>query len=607
MMKYDVIVVGAGLAGLTASLKLAKSGKKVALFEKHSVPGGYATNFKRKGKDGNIYTFDVSLHSLSGMNKDCTTYNILNGLGVLEDLEILKKSEPSVIIKKNKEKVYIPNDVNEYKKSLMEYYPNFKNKIESLFDFMKNFYNGMINVTLNSKPREYDQTLEHTSLHHFLKNYVDNETFIEDFSYLWGYAGLPPSKINAFFSMEMISSYIIGGHSYIRGGSGHLTKVMKEHIEKCNSDVYLSSEVLKINSKDNKIISITTNKNETFEANEFIFACDPNHIFSLIDDSSISNHIKNLSSLEKSSSILQLYLGLNSNTKKLDIESSHIFVNNTNHDIFYNNVENGIIDHSSNFLITAYDQMDPTLNEHGAFLNAATLDFGKNWPERGTEEYKNKKQKLTNLLLDKILKIYPKIENHIQVIELGTPKTMTRYTNNTSGSIYGWSQNLKQGGFKRTSFKTPFDNAIVVGAWSYPGGGYEGAMFSGFIGANRLLSKKSTSNNFSNKLISLDKLMNGLVSRFNPENAEGIDVTYKFIFDEHAPIYLEVKNQTAILLPKFQTPEKVDTTLTTTHEVWQKICFKELSGQDALMDGLITCEGNMRNFASIPKMFNKSI
>ena len=77
-MKYDVIIVGTGIAGLTAGLNLAKSGKKIALLEKHYIPGGYATNFTRKGKDGNIYTFDCSLHSLSGMNKDCTVYNIFN-------------------------------------------------------------------------------------------------------------------------------------------------------------------------------------------------------------------------------------------------------------------------------------------------------------------------------------------------------------------------------------------------------------------------------------------------------------------------------------------------------------------------------------------------
>lgn len=83
-MNYDIIIIGSGMGGLTASLKLAKSGKKVALFEKHYVPGGYATNFKRKGKDGNIYNFDSSLHALAGSGKNGAIYPIMDELGILK-------------------------------------------------------------------------------------------------------------------------------------------------------------------------------------------------------------------------------------------------------------------------------------------------------------------------------------------------------------------------------------------------------------------------------------------------------------------------------------------------------------------------------------------
>jgi len=46
--KYDAIIIGAGLGGLTAGAKLAKEGKKVLLIEQHTIPGGCATTFKRK-------------------------------------------------------------------------------------------------------------------------------------------------------------------------------------------------------------------------------------------------------------------------------------------------------------------------------------------------------------------------------------------------------------------------------------------------------------------------------------------------------------------------------------------------------------------------------
>jgi phytoene dehydrogenase-like protein len=46
-MKYDIIIVGAGLGGLTAGAKLTREGKKVLVIEQHSKPGGCATTFRR--------------------------------------------------------------------------------------------------------------------------------------------------------------------------------------------------------------------------------------------------------------------------------------------------------------------------------------------------------------------------------------------------------------------------------------------------------------------------------------------------------------------------------------------------------------------------------
>jgi all-trans-retinol 13,14-reductase len=68
---YDLIVIGSGLAGLTAANVLGKSGRKVALLEQHYNYGGMATWFKRRGG----HTFDISLHGFPvGMKKTCRKY-----------------------------------------------------------------------------------------------------------------------------------------------------------------------------------------------------------------------------------------------------------------------------------------------------------------------------------------------------------------------------------------------------------------------------------------------------------------------------------------------------------------------------------------------------
>ncbi len=53
--KYDTIVIGGGIAGLSSAAYLAKAGKKVAVFEQHNIPGGYYTSFTRNG-----VIFDIS-------------------------------------------------------------------------------------------------------------------------------------------------------------------------------------------------------------------------------------------------------------------------------------------------------------------------------------------------------------------------------------------------------------------------------------------------------------------------------------------------------------------------------------------------------------------
>lgn len=602
-MHYDVIVIGAGLAGLISALKLCKNGKKVALFEKHRIPGGYATNFARKGKDGNLYTFDVSLHSLSGANEGATVYNILNTLGVTKDVEFLPKKENSVLIKNNK-KLYIPNDHEKYKQTLIENYPSYKENIESLFKYLHDLYDNMIGLSLEKTIPRYEGELTELTLHDFLKKFVDNDDFIEDFSYLWVYAGLPPSKLSAPFALSMITSYIFGGENYVRGGGGQLSKVIKEHIEACGGDVFLSSEIMKITADGEKITSVTTKNDETFTGDTFIFAGDPINTFSIIENSNLATkYLEVLNEREKSTAITQLYVAIDCSTEEIGIEDSHLFFyGKNNSDEIYEKFKQGDLEDLS-FIVTAYDKLDPELNKHGAYFNMAILDYAHNWPERGTDEYKEKKKQVIDLFMEKLTNLYPKLKDHVQVVELGTPRTTQRYTNNTGGTIYGWAQTIDQGGTNRKYLKTPFKNVVMAGAWSHPGGGYEGAIFSGLLAGTRTLM--SICDGSETGLMPISQIMEGLIKKFNPDNAKDVDLTFKFCFEGHDPIYLQVKDQKACLLD--EVPGKIDTTLTMTHKTWYQIAFEEISGRDALFDGLVKCDGNLRAFASIPTIFNKPL
>ena len=88
MSDYDVIVVGAGNAGLTAAATLQRAGKRTLLLEQHNVPGGCATSFRR-GR----FEFEVALHQLSGVGTEGQPMSLREGfaqLGIADKLDFVQ-------------------------------------------------------------------------------------------------------------------------------------------------------------------------------------------------------------------------------------------------------------------------------------------------------------------------------------------------------------------------------------------------------------------------------------------------------------------------------------------------------------------------------------
>ena len=77
---YDAVIVGAGNGGLSAAAYLAKEGKKVLLLEKHNLPGGCATSFRR-GR----FEFEGTLHEMCQMGEgenEGAVRRLLDGYGL---------------------------------------------------------------------------------------------------------------------------------------------------------------------------------------------------------------------------------------------------------------------------------------------------------------------------------------------------------------------------------------------------------------------------------------------------------------------------------------------------------------------------------------------
>jgi prolycopene isomerase len=106
--------------------------------------------------------------------------------------------------------------------------------------------------------------------------------------------------------------------------------------------------------------------------------------------------------------------------------------------------------------------------------------FQEDYFKENKDEYRKEKERIANILIEKVeTTLLPGLRDAIEVMEIGTPLTNIRYTKNFKGAIYGFDQTLDNSGQNRLDHSTPIKNLYLSGAWTKPGHGYGGVIYSG--------------------------------------------------------------------------------------------------------------------------------
>lgn len=497
--EYDVIFVGAGLGSLSAASLISQKGKKVLVIDKHNIPGGYATNFSRKD-----FNFDVSLHSFDGVVKGAYSYKVIEDCGVANKVEFL---EHKILYHFQHGDVDIKvkhRDIEDYKEQLFKHFPDEKKNIINLFiEADKNFENmaGFLYskksfwLRLIATPFFYKRILkyEHDTVDDFFSRFTQNEKLKATLSAQWSYYGLPAKDLAfGYFSYPFIDYLRNGGYS-IKGGSQQLSNALTEVIEENGGKILLSSPVSRIYI-DNKgrVEGVESKKLGFIRAKKVVTNISPYAVKEMIgDDKFKPKFMDKLESLKVSISGFQVYIGLDCTLQELGVKEDEyirFFSPEVSQSEQFEHIKNGnLFDNKTGWSINYFSNVDPSMVSDGkSSLGLFTLEGAVDWHSLSKIEYREKKKELTDLLISKASSIIPNLEKHIEVCETGSPRTMTKFTNNPEGAIYGFEQNINQSGlFKRFPQKYPIKNLYQVGAWTFPGAGFIGTMLSARILVDR--------------------------------------------------------------------------------------------------------------------------
>ena len=603
--KKSVIIVGSGLGGLSAGALLAKQGFKVTVIEKHFQYGGYATMFKRRGSNGKIINFDVSLHGIGNLSKDRNQYKIFDKIGLFDKIEVLRKKETATIVKKNSE-VDIYDSWDKYLEDSIERYPEEADGIRALFGFLKDLDHDMeINAYRDKKiPKFYDE-LSNISIYDFVKKYVNNEEFIYDFCFLWLYYGLQPKQLNALYYCLAWIGYHIGGTYYIKGGGGALSDALVSIIEENNGILIKNEEIETIIENNGKIDKVISKKGKEYYADIYILNGCPIPLVERMNDSDLKKQeLENFYRLNPSISLTQLYIGLDDNPEKYGLNKADYFFENTDPDFGFSSIENG--DYKTTpMAIVNYNLMDPDLNKDCGFIAITIGDYMKLWPE-DKEEYIKQKKFVTNVLCERLYEKFPQVKGHIIALELGTPRTMQRYTDNIGGAVYGFEQSLDGSGYSRPYIKSSFENLYYASAWTQPGGGYEGALRSGIMCSDLIINSKSK--NVSNTSKPNDQMISslyikGMIAQANKEAAKNVKGIIELYFkDENEHYYVKVDNGKITLVKDTESNVKI----ICDYKIWKDIGDGNIRGEDAFRRKDLIVEGDLELFSHVPKIFSSN-
>lgn len=504
-MIYDAVIIGSGLGGLSCAAYMARHGWKLLVLEKHGIPGGYATSFRRGD-----FTFDAVLHMIDGVGKGQKMRRLLEECGVADKIEFVKIKDFGRIILPDYDLRLPSGDIEGVVSILENAFPHERKGIRSLFRHMTRIFEDQMRFSISKAPfplqlpffpflyRALFPVVNKTCSQLFDKHVQDEKLKAVIYANCF-YYGLPPSRLNMPYGVGPNMDYWTEGAYYPKGGNQAIPDAFVDVIKQNGGDILFHNEVVRIITENGKATGVVTGQKVTHQGRKIVSNASPYDTFLAMvgKEKFPPKFISKLDHMEPSISCFVVYLGLDAGfTAALNNTRDYeIFVSDTyDLDQDYQSGVSCDVEKAS-FIMTLYSNVDSSLAKNNKFVMGLMQIHGYEYWKRYVgaytagkkEEYNREKERLAKILIKKAERIVPDISKHIEVMEVATPLTLKRYTGNYNGASYGWANTVRQSNpLQRSPQKTPIKNLFLSSAWTFPGEGQMGVILSGWRLGRRL-------------------------------------------------------------------------------------------------------------------------
>lgn len=453
-MKYDTIIIGAGMSGLAAGIRLAYYGQKVCILEKHAISGGLNSHYSKDGR-----RFDVGLHAMTNFVKKgvkaAPLSKLLRQLKIrYDELDLVEQSYS--LIEFPGVKVRFANDFGLMAEDIRKEFPGEVDGFLKLVEHVKNYDDVSLNADYVSS-REVVAT--------FIKDPVLLDMI---FCPVMFYGSAVEDDMDFSQFCIMFKSLYLEGFCRPQIGVRHLLRILQKKFKENGGELRMRCGVKKLHKNSARVTAVELEDGTVLEGEKILSSAGVCETYDLLDEGERSP------SQPGQLSFVETLLILNEMPKDFGRDETITFFcredkfnyrcpKGKTHDPM-----SGVICIPNNF------QFSDNPLEEGIVRFTSLADYNA-WKDLSPEAYLEAKKAFINDQI-KYSGFADKLSENIVYTDAFTPMTVKRFTSHINGAIYGAPGKVKDG-------RTPYENLFLCGT-DQGFLGIVGALLSGISMAN---------------------------------------------------------------------------------------------------------------------------
>ncbi len=492
MADYDVIVIGAGLGGLTAGALLAGKGRRTLVLEQSGSIGGCCSTYEREG-----YRFDVGATILEIMRPFEILFQRL-GTSLWEEVKLEPCDPVYGIIFPDGSRLAYPASVEEKAEVISRISPEdgraWLEYARYVGDFMRKAVDSFFLGPVNGMPDMARIFLREPRLLKFLplfarsfedvmRRFFKDEKVLDSLSYPGKFCGLPPALAPGIFAFLSYAEH--EGVYFPRGGMIALPEAVRRCGERFGMQLLLNARVEKVLVRGRRVEGVRLA--DGMEMTSTVVVSDVN-ARTLYLEMVGEEHLPwlpryGIKSYRLSASAPMINVGLD---RRPPLDAHHTLITESMekmNEYWFGDMRKGLLPRETFGLVCFPTFSDPSMAPEGHHV----LNIVQSGPYGVREiDWDRDKRAYGERQLERLSKrAIPGLADHVTVMDVLTPRDYERRLLLPEGAILGLDMDLPSSAVFRPAARSKSIRGLYLcGASTHPGGGLPSVTASGIIAAD---------------------------------------------------------------------------------------------------------------------------